>query len=678
MKIFLTSVLVVFSATASAVSITTPKPNAVITAATQKAIAVFGACEVGIKVKLYLIDSASKSTTVVSVDCKESKYSGSLDASALAEGNMRVKASQVVGDTSQIAYQSIVKQLTVVVPSPTPSPSPTVSPPSGKVSAAPSRFAKLAAGTVSIKASTFAAAVTAAASAKGNTIINLPAGTFTDVMITLVGNGISASQPIIVQGAANGKTILAGKTYIKISGKYLALRNLNFQKVTAKEYSGSGTIIQVSSCMYCGLDHIRMDGGPSAVMVGADDSFRHKWVRIEQNSKGLEVGNSSFINKWSGGSVLLVERSAVWGGQADAHRFFNNVFSGRRLQVGANDFDTIRLGASTGAHSPDFAEAAALLEKGKGIAGTIVEFNVFENTDLAPDLLKICIANNYKRTYCTAEPEIISVKSPQNVIRFNTFRNNYGGLTLRHGFQNIAEGNFFSGKNTPAGINSINQNSYGIRIIGSDNVVVNNHMEDLYLNHEMFGGISMMAGQVAADDSGYWQVLHAVVAFNYISNAGPDSLALAAGYGNTKDAKYRVLAPEDVVFSNNAMFTAGTMVDSQFPTEDYLKRFVVKNLYYSAAAFGVAGMKGTKLVATTKAISGRGFSAPSNSQLIGSSGILRTSTSAKALLVKDLATLAGGSPAKVVEDLMANLTLGSGTVYESYSPLLPSEVGAGF
>lgn len=671
MKWLLASGFILSTSAASAVSITTPKPNAVIAAAVAK-VAVYGACTNDIKVKLYLIDSANLSTTVVSADCKLGKYGASLDASSMAAGKVRVKAAQVVQGVSQIAYQNVVKDGVVVNPSPTPSPA-------GLVMAAPSRFVKQSAGTVIVNVSNFSEAVTAAASAKPNTIINIPAGTYNDVMIQIVGNGSAGSAPVIIQGAANGKTVLTGKTYIKISGKYLAIRNLNFQKVLSKEYSGSGSIIHALACIFCGIDKIRMDGGPSAVMTGSDDNFRHKWIRIEKDSYGLEVGNSSFVNKWSGGSVVLVERKPDWGGIADGHRIFNNLFSGRRLQVAANDFDTIRLGASTGAHSPETDAAAALLSKGKGsIAGTIVEFNIFENTDLAPDLLKACIASNYKRALCTAEPEIISVKSPQNIIRFNTFRNNYGGLTFRHGFQNLAEGNFFSGKNTPGGISTINRNSYGVRVVGAENVVLNNHMEDLYADHAMLGGISLMAGQVSADNAGYWQVLHAVVAHNFVSNAGPDSLALAAGYGASSADKYRVLPPEDVVFNNNAMFTTGTMVDNQFPNETFLKRFVAKNLYYSATTFGIAGMAGTKLTLTTKEISGRGFSAPSNTQLVGSAGILRSSPSARAGLVKDLASLAGAAPSAIIENLMANVLISSGTVYESYLPLLPKEVGAGF
>jgi|GEM_PF-6579677 hypothetical protein len=655
----------IFASFALAISITTPKLNAIVTSADQNAFAIYGACENGIKVKLYVIDSESVSTPVTSLDCKDKKYGGKVDVSSLKDGKLRVKAVQVVNGVSQIVYQYAEKSVGEVA--------------GVRLSPTPSRFASLSSGTAKVSAASMSAAVAAVASASANTIVTLPAGTFSDVDVKFLGNGTSGSKPVIIEGAAGGKTILTGRVRIKLSGKYIQLRNIFFKQVDSYEHSGSAAILTVDLCQYCGIGNIKMDGGPAAKMSGADDLNRHKWIRILATSQNLEVANSSFLNKASGGSEILVERNADWGGVVDGHRIFNNLFSGRLLQGnGANDFDHIRLGASTGAHSPSEEEGAAYLAKAKGGTGTIVEFNVFENTNLAPAVLAACAALNYRDSVCSAEPELISVKSPQNIIRFNTFRNNYGGLTLRHGFQNIAEGNFFSGKNTPQGITAINKFSYGVRIIGADNVVMNNHMEDLYINHEMMAGISLMAGQVNADNAGYWQVRNAIVAMNYISNSTTTSLALAAGYGNTKADKYRILPPQDVVFSNNAITTSGTMIKNQYTDTSYLKDFVIKNFYYQAAAIGMSGVSGKTLSFTTKAISNRGFSEPTNTELVGSVGVLRSTASLRSTLLKDLASLSGGSPAKVVEDLMLNLLIKSGTVYENFSPRLPSEVGVKF
>ena len=44
---------------------------------------------------------------------------------------------------------------------------------------------------------------------------------------------------------------------------------------------------------------------------------------------------------------------------------------------------------------------------------TVVEFNLFED--------------------CDGDPEIVSVKSCDNIIRHNTFLKSYGTLSLRHG-----------------------------------------------------------------------------------------------------------------------------------------------------------------------------------------------------------------------------------------------------
>lgn len=75
---------------------------------------------------------------------------------------------------------------------------------------------------------------------------------------------------------------------------------------------------------------------------------------------------------------------------------------------------------------------------------TIIEYCVFDNTHLA-------------------DSETISVKSMNNIIRYNTFSNNIGGyVSFRNGNNNIAYGNFFL-------------NSSGIRVKQASNISVYNN-----------------------------------------------------------------------------------------------------------------------------------------------------------------------------------------------------------
>lgn len=71
-----------------------------------------------------------------------------------------------------------------------------------------------------------------------------------------------------------------------------------------------------------------------------------------------------------------------------------------------------------------------------------------------------------------AEDEIISVKSSDNIIRYNTVRNSFGGIVARHGHRNSFYGNFIIGDGKKAGMS-------GFRIYGNDHKIYNNYMEGL-------------------------------------------------------------------------------------------------------------------------------------------------------------------------------------------------------
>ncbi len=82
---------------------------------------------------------------------------------------------------------------------------------------------------------------------------------------------------------------------------------------------------------------------------------------------------------------------------------------------------------------------------------------------------------------CDGDPEIVSVKSCDNIIKHNTFVASYGTLSLRHGNRNRVEGNYFFGNEKPIGTSPAGSTLYtgGIRIYGTDHMIINNYMEGL-------------------------------------------------------------------------------------------------------------------------------------------------------------------------------------------------------
>ena len=135
---------------------------------------------------------------------------------------------------------------------------------------------------------------------------------------------------------------------------------------------------------------------------------------------------------------------------------------------------------------------------------------------------------------CDGELEIISNKSCENVYRFNTFLDCAGMFTLRHGNRCVVEGNFFIGHHK--------RGSGGIRVIGEDQVIINN-----YIDGVENGGIWLTAGIIEPKLVEYFQVKNCLIAFNtFVDLRGP-ALQLDAGYR----APRRILRPENVTIANN-------------------------------------------------------------------------------------------------------------------------------
>jgi|GEM_PF-5623303 len=90
-------------------------------------------------------------------------------------------------------------------------------------------------------------------------------------------------------------------------------------------------------------------------------------------------------------------------------------------------------------------------------ANYVVEFNLFED--------------------CDGENEIITVKTSNNTIRHNTFKNSLGSVSVRFGTNTNVYGNYFfaDGDNQHAYPNDTG----GIRLYGSNHLVFNNYFEGL-------------------------------------------------------------------------------------------------------------------------------------------------------------------------------------------------------
>jgi poly(beta-D-mannuronate) lyase len=155
---------------------------------------------------------------------------------------------------------------------------------------------------------------------------------------------------------------------------------------------------------------------------------------------------------------------------------------------------------------------------------TIVEYNLFTN--------------------CDGDPELVSIKSSGNIVRYNTVRTSSGGFVSRAGNRNQFYGNFSlqGGK------------GHGIRIHEMDHVVYNNYIE-LTSDYPM----NVASGHSYSDGSfTHAQVKRAKIAHNTIVSI--NTRPVIFGWGNSGT---RTLAPLDCVFANNIL--QGTATLASFP-----------------------------------------------------------------------------------------------------------------
>jgi hypothetical protein len=110
---------------------------------------------------------------------------------------------------------------------------------------------------------------------------------------------------------------------------------------------------------------------------------------------------------------------------------------------GGNGWEAVRLGLSGLAPSKGF---------------NVIEYNLFKGA--------------------TGDPETISVKSSDNIIRYNTFRATRGEITLRHGNRTQVYGNFMLADGLAE--------ARGIRVCGADHRIFNNYLEGIVASPGIF------------------------------------------------------------------------------------------------------------------------------------------------------------------------------------------------
>ncbi len=328
--------------------------------------------------------------------------------------------------------------------------------------------------------------------AKPGDVLVMADGIWNNARIVFSGHG-TEPLPILLRAETPGKVVLTGYSTLSIGGNWLVVQDLKF----ALGFLSTGNLIEFRSSAGV-ASHCRLTQCAVIDYNPPDLKTNYKWISMYGTNN--RVDHCAFTGMKHIGVTLTVWPEA---GIPNYHRIDYNYF-GNRAVGWDNGFETIRIGTSDVSMSN---------------SRTTVEYNLFEKSD--------------------GEVETVSNKTCENIYRYNTFLNNKGTLTLRHGNRCRVEGNFFLGNQTSS--------TGGVRVIGEDHQVINNYFSGLTGD----GGrsaISLSNGVPNSPLDRYFQVKNALIAFNTFVN---NKVNITLGEGANQELS---LPPLNCTMANNLVY----------------------------------------------------------------------------------------------------------------------------
>jgi hypothetical protein len=214
-------------------------------------------------------------------------------------------------------------------------------------------------------------------------------------------------------------------------------------------------------------DHVRI----TRCRFALKDASEQDWISVTGTSSHTRIDHNDLGPKRVVGNLIMLsglDSRVVQHTRID-HNYFHDV-----EYTAGNGWETIRAGLSHLALSSGH---------------TVIEHNLFER--------------------CGGDPETISIKSSDNIIRYNTILDSKGQLVLRHGNRNSVYGNYLLGNDVDG--------TGGIRVCGQDHRIFSNYVQGVGTP-----AILLEAGDSdALDEAGtaHYRVYRTTVAFNTVVSA---------------------------------------------------------------------------------------------------------------------------------------------------------------
>jgi poly(beta-D-mannuronate) lyase len=393
--------------------------------------------------------------------------------------------------------------------------------------------------------------VTAVATAQPGDTIVLADGTYGGFTITRSG---SVDAPIVIQAQNRGRATvnsgiirLSQTSYVTVDGVTLTtpgssqtvdgetypvavwLEGTNHCRITRSTFklgnpaSGTAWLMLSGNSNFNRVDHCEF--GPNTV-----HGCHYIWPRGNRTIAGITPPSDR--TTWAEGKGPYNPNMAR-DTQID-HNYFHD--------QGADTAETMVLGAIgvTG----DYQDTR-----------TTIEWNLFVN--------------------CDGDPEIISVKSSSNVLRYNTVRTSAGMFSLRAGNNSSIYGNFF--------FQAAKSGAGGIKLYEKNHTVYNN-----YIDNASEYSILIGAGDAYTSSSfSHAQVFGARIVHNTVVNA--NNRPVIMGHGST-------LPPTDVVFANNLLQGSATLFSNRVAA-------VGNSVYAGNLASSSDGLPGSGFIVTDPRLS---------------------------------------------------------------------------
>lgn len=325
-------------------------------------------------------------------------------------------------------------------------------------------------------------------------VIKLANGTWEDFEILFKGEG-KKNKPIRLTAETSGGVFLTGQSNLRLAGEYLEVSGLVFKdgytptsevisfRRNSKDLANNSRVTEVVIDNFNQPERQEVDHW--VMLYGKNNRFDHNHV-VGKRNKGVTL------------AVRLNDEDS----QNNHHRIDHNYFGPRPI-LGSNGGETIRIGTSHYSRTDSY---------------TVVENNYFDR--------------------CDGELEIISNKSGRNQFLNNTFYQSRGTLTMRHGNNNLVEGNVFFGNDA--------DHTGGIRVINAGQTIRNNYMEGL--KGTRFGGaLVVMNGVPNGPINRYDPVKDALIEINSLINS--DNIQLGAGSDEERSG-----VPTDSRFESNLIY----------------------------------------------------------------------------------------------------------------------------